>query len=192
LTYAIPKVYVTRFVQLVTSRQFAEAERVLERLKQKIKMNERNRGYFQALHGMLLAQRNNDDRYAFLSNLNLSDKKKLQSYRREFQKHSEHGLHADYDRGFFSAWADYTRILSKLELPPAPISNKNNVKKATEIEEAEAEKKEEGKEFTDEKTKGAEAEIRMKAEKEEIPKVEEVQSVERAGPRQSTLFDFSK
>jgi len=149
---------------------------VLERLKQKIKMNEWNRGYFQALYGVLLAQRNNDDRYAFLSNLNLQDKKELLSYRREFHRQSEYRLHADYDRGFFSAWTDYMRILSKLELSPAPIPTKNNIQKDIEIEEEEPEKKEEVEESRNEKT--------------EV--VEEAESVETVAPRQSTLVDFSK
>jgi hypothetical protein len=192
LTRTIPKVFVTRFFQLITARQFAEAERILERLKQKITMSERNRGYFQALYGMLLAQRNNDDRYAFLSNLNLKDKSELQSYRREFQRQSENHLHADYDKGFLSAWADYMRILSKLELPLAPVPNKNYAQKETKIEEAETEKKEKRKEPTDEGTKEAETEIKIEAEKEEIEAVEEAESVEMTEPRQSTLFDFAK
>lgn len=192
MTRTIPKVFVTRFFQLVTARQFAESERILERLKQKIQMSERNRGYFQALYGMLLTQRNNDDRYAFLSNLNPKDKRELRSYRREFQRQSEYHLHADYDRGFFSAWADYMRILFKLELPLASVPNKNYAQKEAEIEEAETEKKEERKESTHEGTKEAETEIKMEAEKEEIEAVEEAESVERTEPRQSTLFDFAK
>jgi len=185
LTRTIPKVYVTRFFQLVTTRQFAEAERILERLKQKIQMSERNRGYFQALYGMLLAQRNNDDRYAFLSNLNMKDKKELQTYRREFLRQSEHHLHADYDRGFFSAWADYMRILPKLELPIVSIPNMNRVEKEAKVTEVEQEIKDEEKE-------GVKRETKVETKKEEIEKVEETESVEKIEPRQSTLFDFSK
>jgi hypothetical protein len=177
---------------LVTARQFAEAERVLERLKQKMKMNERNRGYFQALYGMLLAQRNNDDRYAFLSNLNPKDKKGLKSYRREFRRQSEYRLHADYDRGFFSAWSDYMRILSKLELQFASIPNLDNVPTETKTVEAEPEKKEEAKETVDEKAKEISTVAEMKAEKEEMEKVDEAKRVERLEPRQSSLSDFSK
>jgi len=136
LTKTIPKLFVTRFFQLITTRQFAEAERILERIKQKITLSERNRGYYQALYGMLLTQRNNDDRYAFLTNLNMSTKKELHESRREFLRQSEHRLHADYDRGFFSAWADYMRILSKMEAAAVPVtSNKNQEEKS--VEEAE-------------------------------------------------------
>jgi len=111
----IPSAFVTRFFQLVTKRRFAEAERMLERLKQKIQKTEWNSGYFQALHGIFLAKKSNNDRYAFLSNTDFNNPDELKNYRREFLKHTRSKLHADYDRGFFSAWANYMRILAKLE-----------------------------------------------------------------------------
>jgi len=189
----IPKVYVTRFFQLVTTRQFAEAERILERLKQKIQMSERNRGYFQALYGMLLAQRNNNDRYAFLSSLNIKDKKELQTYRREFLRQSEYRLHADYDRGFFSAWTDYMRILPKLELTTISISNKNRVEEEAEVTESQAEIKAEGSnEAQDDEGEDVEAEMKVEAKETDIERVEDAKIVEKVEPRQSTLFDFSK
>jgi hypothetical protein len=181
LTRTVPKVYVTRFFQLITTRQFAEAERILERLKLKIDMSERNRGYFQALYGMLLAQRNNDDRYAFLSNLNIEDKKELHSYRREFFRQSEHRLHADYDRGFFSAWADYMRILPKLESTTIAIANRDTAEKkieATETERAES--------------KDHEKEMRIDAKIAKIEEVTETEGAKNSERRQSTLADFSK
>jgi hypothetical protein len=106
---------VTRFLQLVTEKHFAEAERVFERLKENVQKNEWNRGYLQALHGMLLAQKLNDDRYVFILNANLNDEKELKKYRNEFLKHAKNMLHADYDRGFFSAWAEYIRLLLKMK-----------------------------------------------------------------------------
>ena len=98
----------------MSERQFAEAERVLERLKLKAQKNERNRGYLQALYGILVASKSNNDQYLFLPNVNLKDKSELERYRREFLKHTRDSLHAEYDRGFFSAWAEYTRILLRL------------------------------------------------------------------------------
>jgi len=111
----VSSVFVTRFFQLVTKRQFAEAERVLERLKKRMQRTEWNRGYFRALRGILLARKSNDDRYAFLSTLNFNDKEVLQNYRREFLRNARDRIHADYDRGFFSAWADFMRVLLKME-----------------------------------------------------------------------------
>jgi hypothetical protein len=112
---------VTRFFQLVTSRQFAEAERELERLREsKVKKSEFNAGFFLALSGMILAQKSSDDPYAFLPNVNFKDKKKLQSYRREFAKQQRNKLHSDFDRGFFKAWVDYMRVLIKDVEPTKP------------------------------------------------------------------------
>lgn len=123
MTKPVPKVYATRFFQLISTRQFAEAERILERLRQKIQVSERNRGYFQALYGMLLAQKSNGDRYAFLSSADLQNKKMIKAYRQDFQSHVDSRLHGDYDRGFFEAWVDFMKILPKLELPQ-PVNNR--------------------------------------------------------------------
>ncbi|MEM0007553.1 MAG: hypothetical protein QXP36_13900 [Conexivisphaerales archaeon] len=113
----VPQALVTRFFQLILNKQFAEAERELERLKQKMQKTEWNRGYFRALYGMLLVRRaNNSDSYAFFAKLNVADKEALQSYRREFLNHVKNRLHGDFDRGFFAAWADFTRVVSKLNI----------------------------------------------------------------------------
>ncbi|MGB9854352.1 MAG: hypothetical protein ACPLRY_06070 [Candidatus Bathyarchaeales archaeon] len=113
----IPSALVTRFAQLLVNKQFAEAERELERLKQKMHKTEWNRGYFRALYGMLLIRRaNNSDSYSFFTKLDLNDKEALQAYRKEFLNHVKNRLHGDFDRGFFSAWADFTRVLSKINI----------------------------------------------------------------------------
>lgn len=112
----IAQALVTRYFQLIVSRQFAEAERELERVKQKMQKTEWNRGYFRALYGMYLSRKNAADDYAFFSKLDLSDKVALNNYRKEFLTHMGNGLHGDFDRGYFSAWADCMRILSRMEI----------------------------------------------------------------------------
>jgi hypothetical protein len=121
----IPSALVTRFFQLVANKQFTEAERELERIKQKMHKTEWNRGYFRALYGMLLARRsnNNNGSYAFFSKLEFGDKSALHSYRREFLEHVQNRLHGDFDRGFFSAWADCMRVLSKINISNIPNAN---------------------------------------------------------------------
>jgi hypothetical protein len=122
----IPHALVTRYFQLLVNRQFTEAARELERLKQKMQKTEWNRGYFRALFGMLLARRsNNNDAYAFFSKLDLNDKTALHGYRREFLDHTRNGLHGDFDRGFFSAWVDCMRVLSKIDT--ANVQSVNDV-----------------------------------------------------------------
>jgi hypothetical protein len=110
----VPSSLVTRFFQLILNKEFAEAERELERIKEEMQKTEWNRGYFRALYGMLLVKKSNNDPYAFLTRLDLNDKKALQTYRREFLEHSKNKLHDDFDRGFFAAWADFTKLALKL------------------------------------------------------------------------------
>jgi hypothetical protein len=114
---------VTRYFQLLVTRQFTEAERELERLKQKMHKTEWNRGYFRALYGMFLSRRSNGDAYAFFPKLDLGDKAALHAYRREFLDHMRNGLHGDFDRGYFSAWADCMRVLSRMEIASIPSVN---------------------------------------------------------------------
>jgi len=180
LTKPIPKVYATRFFQLITSRQFAEAERILERIKQKMHVSERNRGYFQALCGMLLTQKNNDDRYAFLSGMDLTNRKQLKNFRQEFLSYAESRLHAEYDRGFFEAWADYTRILPRLTVPIPPANNKT-----AQMKEAEPR----------DKTKAEEENVEHEPPLETERVVEPTPSVatmEQAELRQRTLSEFAE
>ncbi len=108
------RVFLTRFFQLVAERRFAEAERMLERSRKRARKNEWNKGYFQALSGILLAQRSNNDRYLFLPSINPTDEDELKNYRRDFLQHTRNITHTDYDRGFFSAWNDYIKVLLKL------------------------------------------------------------------------------
>jgi len=108
----ISKIFVVRFFQLLKGRRFAEAERVLERIRQKTNETEWNSGYLHALDGILLAQKSNDS-YSFIKNLNFEDEKALKKNRKEFLKEYKNKIHADYDRGFFAAWADFMLILTK-------------------------------------------------------------------------------
>jgi hypothetical protein len=86
--------------------------------------NKWNEGYFKALSGILISTKSNDDQYSFLSKINPNDGKLLKEYRKEFLKQVNNRLRDEYDRGFFSAWADYMRILIKM--------HKENMKKEQE------------------------------------------------------------
>jgi hypothetical protein len=119
----ISQALVTRYFQLIVNRQFTEATRELERLKQKMHKTDWNRGYFRALYGMYLSRKTNGDAYAFFSKLDLTDTEALHGYRREFLDHMRNGRHGDFDRGYFSAWADCMRILTRMDVP-APQKSK--------------------------------------------------------------------
>jgi hypothetical protein len=125
----ISQALVTRYFQLIVKRQFTESERELERLKQKMQKTEYNRGYFRALYGMLLSRKSSSDNYSLFSKLDLTDKASIHMYRREFLEHTKNGLHSDFDRGYFSAWADCMRILARLETPnTSPSTNEDSDK----------------------------------------------------------------
>jgi len=120
----ISQALVTRYFQLIVSRQFTEAERELERVKQKMQKTEWNRGYFRALYGMYLSRKNSaTDDYAFFSKMDFSDKVALNNYRKEFLAHMGNGLHGDFDRGYFSAWADCMRIITRMDLPCSQVGS---------------------------------------------------------------------
>ncbi len=178
MTKSIPKIYSTRFFQLVTSRQFAEAERILERIKQKMHVSDRNRGYFQALYGMLLTMKNSD-RYSFLSTIDFANKKQLKNYRQEFLGHMESRLHDEYDRGYFEAWSDYMKVLPKIEAPTT--SNSKNAAR-----QAEAETSTQG-----EIAKAEETQEDGKAASEAAP-AEDVLEKKSTKPSQSLLLDYAK
>ena len=129
----ISQALVTRYFQLIVNRQFTEATRELERLKQKMQKTEWNRGYFRALYGMYLSRKSSGDAYSFFSKLDLTDKETLHGYRREFLDHMRNGLHGDFDRGYFSAWADCMRILTRMDVPnPQRRKSKNEEKEKIE------------------------------------------------------------
>jgi hypothetical protein len=131
----VPQALVTRYFQLIVERQFSEAERELERVKQKMQKTEWNRGYFRALYGMYLSRKTTGDSYSFLSKIDLTDKLAINDYRREFLDHTRNGLHGDFDRGYFSAWADCMRVLTRMDIPVSQPS-----KSEVQAENAEAEK----------------------------------------------------
>jgi hypothetical protein len=133
----IAQALVTRYFQLIVNRQFTEAERELERLKQKMHKTEWNRGYFRALYGMLLSRKSNNDEQAFFSKLDLSDKAAVHGYRREFLDHTKNGLHGDFDRGYFSAWADCMRVLARMDIPSPQSSSNDSSKDAAQEEKLE-------------------------------------------------------
>jgi hypothetical protein len=125
----ISQALVTRYFQLIVNRQFTEAERELERVKQKMQKTEWNRGYFRALYGIYLSRKNSaTDDYAFFSKLDLSDKAALHNYRKEFLEHMSNGLHGDFDRGYFSAWADCMRILTRMNIPASQNGSDKAIK----------------------------------------------------------------
>jgi hypothetical protein len=130
----ISKIFVVRFVQLIKGRRFAEAERVLERIRQKTNETEWNSGYLHALDGIVLATKSNDQ-YTFINNVNFEDEKNLKKHRKEFLKEYKNKINTDFDRGFFAAWADYMLISIKDLANSKKQKKSNGTKKVNETKE---------------------------------------------------------
>ena len=124
----MPKTLVTRYFQLIINRKFTEGLRELERINSKMQKTEWNRGYYQALYGMYLSPKNINDNYSFFSKFSFSDIPTIQKYRREFLEHTRNGLHADYDRGYFSAWAGCMRVIIKMNNSIPKLKSKKEEK----------------------------------------------------------------
>ena len=137
----ISKIFVVRFFQLLRGRRFAEAERVLERIRQKTNETEWNSGYLHALDGIVLATKSNDS-YAFIKNVNFEEEKDLKKNRKEFLKEYKNKINTDYDRGFFAAWADYMLISIKDLANPEKPKESNGNKEANEEDKELNEEKE--------------------------------------------------
>ena len=113
---SVPLTHMTRLFQLVTERKFAEAERILERITVRMKKTgqpEFNRGYLEALGGIILTYRSSGESYEFFNNLDTNDAEALKRHYRDFVENSQSRFHADYDRGYFTALSDYMRVVLK-------------------------------------------------------------------------------
>lgn len=106
-----PKAHVIRFFQLLTNRQFIEAQRELQRIMAKTPNSNWNIGYCLALKGMLLAQKDNGNQYTYLQNIDYGNTPAMKKARNEFKKHVTSRFLGASDRGFFSAWSDYLLLL---------------------------------------------------------------------------------
>lgn len=108
---SFPQALATRYFQLLNNRQFTEAQRALARVKQGASEAPWDNGYCKALQGMFLARKQNGNQPSFIQSLNAKNIRFLEQQKKEFQKQIRKRFSPDFDRGFFSAWHDYMRLL---------------------------------------------------------------------------------
>ncbi len=108
---SFPQALATRYFQLLNERQFTEAHRTLARIRVQAPETAWNKGYYKALQGMLRAQRQNGSQYSFIQSLDDKDIRFLEQHKKEFQQQIRKRFSPNFDRGFFSAWHDYMRLL---------------------------------------------------------------------------------
>ena len=67
------------------------------------------------LEGLLLTAKSNDDKFLYLSKVEMTQKK-LRALRKEFANHTTNNLHSDYDKAYFEALESYMRKLERTGL----------------------------------------------------------------------------
>ncbi|WP_455277816.1 hypothetical protein [[Eubacterium] cellulosolvens] len=83
-----------------------ESERIFEKINIEEKIDsEWKEGYHKALEGLLLTLRPNSEKYLFFTKKFSEDN--IIKLQKEFKAHTENSLHAEFDRGYFSALLDY-------------------------------------------------------------------------------------
>jgi hypothetical protein len=110
-----------KFFQAIIQRRISDAEKELDSVRINIPATESAKGYLKALEGLLLTAKSNDDKYLYLSKIEMTPTK-LKTLRKEFAQHRNNGLHSDYDRGYFQAVETYLRKLER-EGPPREPPN---------------------------------------------------------------------
>jgi hypothetical protein len=98
------------FFKLVINKKRTAAEKVLIRLTKKAEPSLWHIGYITALRGMIAALETRKNQSLFIHRV---DGVKPNKYRKTFIQRAKHELLNDFDRGYFSAWADYMYALTK-------------------------------------------------------------------------------
>lgn len=98
------------FFKLVISKKRTSAEKVLIRLTKKAESSLWHTGYITALQGMIAALETRKNQDLFIHRVNGG---KPSKYKKIFIQRAKHDLLNDFDRGYFSAWADYMYTLAK-------------------------------------------------------------------------------
>lgn len=97
------RMWIDRYFSLVIQRKLTAAKRALDEIAQQNRVTPWQKGYIIALQGMLDATTLKGDKRPLINNVNFS--KYPGQY--VFRKEANNELHADFDRGFFTAWAEY-------------------------------------------------------------------------------------
>ncbi|MFC1802629.1 hypothetical protein ACFL0D_01555 [Thermoproteota archaeon] len=96
------------------NRKFTDAERELERLKErKFPDEEYKSGYINALEGLLLSIRSGDER-DFYNRTSMTGKT-LFDYINEFKNFRKLPVRTQFDQGYFTAWMDIIQFKANTE-----------------------------------------------------------------------------
>jgi hypothetical protein len=100
-----------------------EADKIKEKIREGLKSIPWHRGYYNALDGIAAALRSKDNQYLYINRIDPKNKKKINQVQKEFSKQSRSHLQGDFDKGYFTAWLEYIRILKLRENDAGPLTD---------------------------------------------------------------------
>jgi len=95
----------------INNRNFAEADRIIDKIKNTSTKSDRLNGFLSALEGMRLSIYTNE-KYAFIVQLP-TVQKDVQKLKKDFNKKIRNPLSTNFDKGFFTAWLEYIEYYAK-------------------------------------------------------------------------------
>jgi len=102
------------YLHLIAQRSLSEAERTLEKIRLEIKGTPWQKGYINALEGMLVAIKSGDTRYVYMNRLEASERKMVDEARQRFHREARNPFEGEFDRGFFAAWSEFLHLLKEV------------------------------------------------------------------------------
>lgn len=126
VTRRVPKKVRTltiRYFGLLNERKMTEADKIKEKIREGLKSIPWHRGYYNALDGIAAALRSKDNQYLYINRIDPKNKKKINQVQKEFSKQSRNHLQGDFDKGYFTAWLEYIRILKLRENDAGPLTD---------------------------------------------------------------------
>lgn len=102
------------YMRLIAQRSLSEAERTLEKIRLEVRGTPWQKGYTNALEGMLVAIKSGDTRYVYMNRLDASERKMVDEARQRFHKEARNPFEGEFDRGFFAAWAEFLHLLKEV------------------------------------------------------------------------------
>ncbi len=105
------KALTTRYIRLLNERKMTDADKTLEAIRESLTSTPWHRGYDNALGGIATALKSKDNQFLYINRLDPTDKTRMTHLQKEFTAYSRSRLLGDFDKGYFTAWLEYLRVL---------------------------------------------------------------------------------
>jgi len=92
------------FFGFLFEKNFKASKETLKQIESLFPKNDRFKGLFMSLSGMLDASIHKGKHTAFINDMDFTDIEKLESLKDMFMKESKKKTHTPYDKGFFTGW----------------------------------------------------------------------------------------